>query len=262
MFKDDTSPVTEADDLFDFEEAEFEPEEGEETADPEEQETEEAEATEAEAAEAEEKVPEDFLTVKYNKAEKKLSRDEAIELAQKGLNYDKVYGEAERLRGAVKPYADQAGMTIPQYLDHIAKQAGETAEAAVEQQVRADYPYIADEAVRELVQARLKDQQAKTETAQEEAEKAKWAEVMNTYPDVKADNIPQDVLDAVSAGKDPLTAMHEHRIAALQEQLARANAKADAAEKNAKNRAASVGSLQGRGRGTEGDPFLTVWDTD
>ena len=252
MFEDETSPMTEADeDLFDFDEADFEPEE-EETVE-EEQEGEETK---------EETKPEEFLTVKYNKAERKLTKDEAIELAQKGLNYDKVFGETERLRSAVKPFADQAGMTIPQYLDHLAKTAGETAEAAVEQQVRADYPYIADEAVKELVQARLKDQQAKTETAQQDAEKAKWAEAMATYPDLQADSIPQDVLAAVNAGKDPRTAMHEHRIAALQEQLAKANAKADAAEKNAKNRAASTGSMEGRGKGTEADPFLTVWDTD
>lgn len=255
MFEDETSPMTEEDeDLFDFDEADFELEENETV-----EEEQEGEETKEDTKPEE---PEEFLTVKYNKAERKLTKDEAIELAQKGLNYDKVFGETERLRSAVKPYADQAGMTIPQYLDHLAKTAGANAEATVEQQVRADYPYIADEAVKELVQARLKDQQAKTETAQEEAEKAKWAEVMNTYPDVKADNIPQDVLDAVNAGKDPLTAMHEHRIAALQQQLAKANAKADAAEKNAKNRAASTGSMMGRGKGTESDPFLSVWDTD
>lgn len=257
MFEDETSPMTEADeDLFDFDEADFEPEEGDE---PEEKEEQEGEETKEDTKPEE---PEEFLTVKYNKAERKLTKDEAIELAQKGLNYDKVFGETERLRSAVKPFADQAGMTIPQYLDHLAKTAGETAEATVEQQVRADYPYIAEEAVKELVQARLKDQQAKTETAQQDAEKAKWAEAMATYPDLQADNIPQDVLAAVNAGKDPLTAMHEHRIAALQEQLAKANAKADAAEKNAKNRAASTGSMEGRGKGTEADPFLTVWDTD
>lgn len=253
MFEDETSLTTEAEeeeDLFDFDEADFEPEEGE---DAEEQESEEGKPSEDTDA---------FLTVKYNKAERKLSREEAIELAQKGLNYDKVFGEAERLRGAVKPYADQAEMTINEYLDHLAKTAGENAEATMEQQVRADYPYIADEAVKELVQARLKDQQAKTENAQQDAEKAKWAEAMSTYPDLQADKIPQDVLDAVNAGKDPLTAMHEHRIAALQEQLAKANAKADAAEKNFKNRAASTGSMIGRGNGMESDPFLSVWDSD
>lgn len=251
MFEDETSPMTEADDLF-FDEADFEPEEGEETAEPEEQGEEKPSKAEAE----------EFLTVKYNKAERKLTRDEAIELAQKGLNYDKVFGENERLRGAVKPYADQAGMTVSAYLEHLSKTAGETAEANVEQQVRSDYPYIADEAVKEIVQARMKEQASKAEAAQQDAEKAMWAEVMATYPDLKADEIPQDVLDAVNAGRDPLTAMHEHRIADLQDRLAKAQAKADAAEKNAKNRAASTGSMTGRGKGTESDPFLAVWDSE
>ena len=35
-------------------------------------------------------IAEPFLTVKYNKQEKNLSRDEAREYAQKGMNYDKV----------------------------------------------------------------------------------------------------------------------------------------------------------------------------
>ena len=53
--------------------------------------------------------------------------------------------------------------------------------------------------------------------------------------------------------------MHEHRIAALQEQLAKANALATAAQKNNENRAASTGSMQGIGKNTEQDPFLAVW---
>lgn len=54
----------------------------------------------------------DYFTVKYNKEEKKISRDEAPTYIQKGLNYDKV-----------KERADQLEQTAS-YLDRVAKFSG------------------------------------------------------------------------------------------------------------------------------------------
>lgn len=54
----------------------------------------------------------DYFTVKYNKEEKKISRDEAPTYIQKGLNYDKV-----------KERADQLEQTA-NYLDRVAKFSG------------------------------------------------------------------------------------------------------------------------------------------
>lgn len=260
MTTDTTSPMETAEEMDNDLDFGFDAEDFESETEPEEQTA--AEGTEPEekpeGEDAGEQKDEDFLTVKYNKAEKKLTREQAVELAQKGLNYDKILSETERLRGAVKPFADQAGMTVQQYLDHLASTADETAKASVEQQVEKDYPYITEDAKKEIIQARMKEKAREAESAAKDAEKAKWADALATYPDM-ADKVPQDVLDAVQAGKDPLTAMHEHRIAALQEQLAKANALATAAQKNNENRAASTGSMQGIGKNTEQDPFLAVW---
>ena len=68
----------------------------------------EATETVSEASGAQE-IAEPFLTVKYNKQEKNLSRDEAREYAQKGMNYDKV---SKRLNEtAQKLYQYESGKT-------------------------------------------------------------------------------------------------------------------------------------------------------
>lgn len=55
---------------------------------------------------------EDYFTVKYNKEERKISRDEAPEYIQKGLNYDKIKQQVDQLT----PYQ--------QHLEKVAKFSG------------------------------------------------------------------------------------------------------------------------------------------
>ena len=85
-------------------------EETEETHEDENQDTQSEEAT-------------DFLNIRYNGEDKALTQDEAIMLAQKGMNYDKVKGKLDALEnGALKSIsaiAERAGMTIDEYAERL-----------------------------------------------------------------------------------------------------------------------------------------------
>ena len=74
------------------------------TDDSTEENTEEAEEThedEADSTQSEE--AKDFLNIRYNGEDKALTQDEAIMLAQKGMNYDKEKGKLDALEnGALK----------------------------------------------------------------------------------------------------------------------------------------------------------------
>lgn len=69
---------------------------------------------------------EPFLTVRYNKEDKPLSREAAVTYAQKGLNYDKLserltqtnekLGEVDGLMGLASEYAQKSGMTTEEVL--------------------------------------------------------------------------------------------------------------------------------------------------
>lgn len=74
------------------------------------------------ASNNDEQTAEEFLEIKYNKEEKKLSKEEAIELAQKGMNYDKLKDELEL-------YKNNKGLT---YLQSLAEKNNITEEQLVE----------------------------------------------------------------------------------------------------------------------------------
>jgi hypothetical protein len=58
---------------------------------------------------------EPFMTVRYNKEERPLSKEEAVAYAQKGMNYDKLQGRMKEMAGKLSEYeqgsrpADEAG---------------------------------------------------------------------------------------------------------------------------------------------------------
>ena len=66
----------------------------------------------------------EFLKIKYNKEEKALTQEEAIEYAQKGMNYDHVKEELEKVKSSkalsvMEKYAKQNNMTVEQYADYL-----------------------------------------------------------------------------------------------------------------------------------------------
>lgn len=210
---------------------------------------------------ADEDLP-DFLTIRYNKADRKLSKKEAVELAQKGANYDHVKAELDSYRSgpigqAMKAYADQAGMSVEQYAEMMAHQAEAAAEKKAIEELQEKWPEAPDDLLKEYVRMQREGSKAKAMSAEEAKRQKEWADALAEYPDIKPDAIPQDVHEAVAQGASPIDALRQHELAALRAKVAELTAAKEAKEKANDNRARSIGSAVGVSSGVEAeDDFL------
>lgn len=257
-------------DLSDITDSGDAPDDDEETEDDVTAETEEADQHESEEAEEpgevlnepEEQAEADHsLTLKYMGEEKTVSRDEAVALAQKGMDYDRVKAkldERDETISFLSELAKQQGLTLDEFIDNthaalLSKREGLDATAALGR-VRLERRQ------RELdaKEARLKD--AEQAGAQLDAAAAKRKqdidEFRREYPDVKADTIPKEVWDGVARGLSLTAAYTKHENARIKAELE--------AEKQAKaNAAKTTGSRESAGQAkTKPDPWLDGWDDD
>lgn len=228
-------------------------------AEPEEQ----PEAQEAGAAETEEKPTEgkpdgeQKYTVKYNGKEQELTLAELITHAQKGMNYDHVVAERDRLKNSpelaeIDAQARAAGMTRQQYIAHLGetetrREVAELTENGME-----------EERARELVGLRraarerqAEDQRRKAEKEQADKRTADIRAFAAQYPGVK--QFPPEVLEAIQSGRTPLEAYQAYELAQIKAELA-------AVKKNQENKAKAVGSVQDGAAEQKKDSFLEGFD--
>ena len=206
--------------------------------------------------------PADFLTIRYNKADRKLSRSEAVELAQKGANYDHVKAELDSYRNgpigkAMKAYADQAGMSVEKYAEMMAQQAEAAEEKRLITELQEKYPEAPDELLKEYAKMQREGTKAQAQSAEEAKRQKEWADALAEFPDIKPDAIPQDVHDAIADGASPIDALRMHEIAELRAKVAKLTAEKETKKKQEDNRARSIGSAAGVSSGGEAeDDFL------
>lgn len=145
---------------------------------------------------------EPFLKIKYNKEELALDRDRAIELAQKGANYDKVYEklqsfESDPRLSFVEKQAQKYGMGIDEYL-----QAVEEAERQ-EEINRLVEENIPESIAKELYENRKFREQMSAkeqEFAVQEQRTKDYQQFLQQFPDVNPENISPDVWQMVNQG--------------------------------------------------------------
>lgn len=204
----------------------------------------------------------DFMTIRYNKADRKLTRSEAVELAQKGANYDHVKAELDSYRNgpigkAMKAYADQAGMSVEKYAEMMAQQAEAAEEKRLIAELQEKYPDAPDELLKEYARMQREGNKAQAQSAEEAKRQQEWADALAEYPDIKPDAIPQDVHDAVAEGVSPIDALRMHELAELRAKVAKLTADNETKKKQEDNRARSIGSAAGVTSGGEAeDDFL------
>ena len=204
----------------------------------------------------------DFLTIRYNKADRKLSKKEAVELAQKGANYDHVEQELDSYRNgpigkAMKAYADQAGMSVEAYAEMMSQQAEAAAERQAIEELQEKYPDAPDELLKEFAKLQREGNKAQAQTAEEAKRQQEWADALAEYPSIKPDAIPQDVHEAVANGASPIDALRQHELAELRAKVAELTAEKETKQKQDDNRARSIGSAAGVNSGGEAeDDFL------
>lgn len=145
------------------------------------------------AATQEAPAPEGF-TVKYNKEERFVAKDEAPTWIQKGLNYDKVQERAQQLEAQNKYLERQARIsgygTVDEYmvaLDEYEKNQQIEREAqrmGVDPETYAQYFAPVNTELQELRQKLQGFEQQQTDAQRKQQETASWQELYTAHPDL------------------------------------------------------------------------------
>ena len=250
-----------------------EPEQHEDSQEQETTEGEEEQSTEEAAADEQAQAEEPMFDLKYNKEIKKYTKQQVTELAQKGLNYDHVTEQRDRLQQenadlakfkdeysgvfeTLESMAEAAGKKLPEFLTSIRMNMlvaqGVSQETARERILRED-------AERRL-QASAAEENRKSKA--EERQREDIRRFQEKYKDVDPKTIPQEVWQAVGKGELLVDAYGDYQRRELERQLREANEKLAIRAKNESNRQKSLGSLQSTKQETGKDPFLEGFLSD
>ncbi len=212
---------------------------------------------------------EPLFTVTYDHKEMQLTEAQMKDLAQKGLNYDRLQARQQQKDPSVQlleQYAQDSGMSVAQYLERV-EQATDNAQV---QQLVADGAMTEDAARRHVdMQKRLArqeaaDKAAATAAAAEREKVSAFVALVEKHPDVKT--LPPEVAAAIDQGAAPLAAYESYLLAQklgekdaeigkLQTELA-----ALKADKN--NRTTAPGSAKGMAEEPEdNNPLWRGWDS-
>lgn len=211
---------------------------------------------------SEQEEAQDFLNIRYNGEDKSLTHDQAVMLAQKGMNYDKVKGNYDALSqqiGGIRTIAERAGMTLDEYVQRLNdfQEQSEITEIANEYQQK--HPDVDDEAAAEYAnavyqnkreaQAKKNAQDAKNREKQEnEYYRHQVEQLFNYNPNIEIDKLDVEVIDDINAGLSPLEAYLRWENKSLKNKVTN-NA---INSKNKKN----ANSLNANSSSAGGDPFL------
>lgn len=215
------------------------------------------------------------FTLKYKGQENNYTREQLLELASKGLDYDGLRADRDRLRdnhpalAILDRYAKQNGMTREQYME-FAQQKADEAEAApvIRQLMDSGVPEAAAKelALRRLQESRGQETQRRQEQeAQEKQNREQQAEAQK-QADYKAlidyakqngvdlQQLPQEVLvNIAQKGMKPLEAY-------LQYENAQLRLKNSQLEQNQKNQQKNLGRIQDNKPQKIKDPFDEAFD--
>lgn len=207
------------------------------------------------------------FVLNYMGENRTVTRDEAIALAQKGMDYDRirqsrdeVITEKDRLQKSLAPLDELAksqGITLEQLVDnaHVAalmQKDNLSAEAARERvQLERRAREISER------EAALKQKEAQDDTAKAEADKrtADIRKFIEAYPEIDPKSIPKEVWAQVSKGSTLTEAYARHESAQLKLAL-------EAEKKNRENAARSAGSRTTDGKDDKKDLIDKYWDED
>lgn len=232
----------------------------------------------------------DFLEIVYNKKSEKLTKKQAIELAQKGKNYDRKVQQLTDAQNQVTQLQNALNSPLIQTISRIAKDRGMNAQQFAEylsnfdnqykvnskvNELKAKYPTATPQMLQDMAaqqlqlenQQMMNNQQLAARQKQEAVQKRNEElikEFADKFPDVSGDDITDDVLEDIKHGYTPVQAWEKHiaqsktsEIADLQKQLSDLKKQLDAEKKNNQVASKSTGSLRGASvNNTQVDPFL------
>ena len=214
------------------------------------------------------------FTLKYKGQEEQYTREQLLELAQKGRDYDGLREDRDRLRDhhpaleLIDRYAARNNMTREQYLEFAQRRADEDEAAPVVRQLmEAGTP---EAVARELALRRLQETRGQARRQQElqaaqtreeqqrnaEAEKQAGYRALVDYANqngIDLSKLPQEVLRDINAGMKPLEAYLRYENASLR--LERSQR-----EQNEKNKDKNPGRVNDKAPAAVKDPFDDAFD--
>ena len=220
----------------------------------------------AESSDTTTETVDDFeLDIRYNGQNQKLTREEATTLAQKGMNYDKIYNQLQSALNnpalkVIESNAKKAGLSVDDYVNRMAQFQDTMSINQIASNFKKENPDVSDAVANQYAREVFKNQQA--EQARKDADKAKadadaennrlYAEVQafnQRFPDVDIEHLPNEVVDDINAGIPLMEAYLIYENQQLRNRVVNS-------ETNARNKANSVGKVSANVDSDAVDPFV------
>ena len=221
------------------------------------------EKQEEEKPDAKQEAENQRFTLKHNGEESEVDRDKVIELAQKGMDYDRIKEERDRF----KTDSDTITKLKAQesFLQELAKSNDMTVDQLMEttraRMLMNNNPGMDEEAALKQVReeaskaAEKKESEKAKEPSPEERRQAMFAGFLAAYPDVKAGDIPQEVWNDAAKTFDLVGAYQRYENRQLRKEI-------ETLRQNNKNRERSLGSAKSVGSRTQSQAFDALWYDD
>lgn len=205
---------------------------------------------------------------------RQVKRDELTQLAQRGMQYDRMSMQMSDLKQErdelaqyrqtndstlteIKQLADMAGVDVPTYL--TALQENILVSKGMEREQAKLWVQRQREQARQ--QAVAEAQRRQQQDAVRQRQEADIQEFVSRYQSVDPKTIPQSVWDAVRKGDTLVNAYSRYEVQQLREENQRLQQQLATKEQNANNRSNVVGSVQSAGSKVNADDFMSGFDS-
>lgn len=206
-------------------------------------------------------------------ATRQVKRDELTQLAQRGMQYDRMSMQMSGLKqerdelaqyrqtndstlNEIKQLADMAGVDVPTYLtalqENILVSKGMEREQAK--------LWVQRQRAQAQQQAAAEEKRRQQQDAVRQRQEADIQEFVSRYQSVDPKTIPQSVWDAVRKGDTLVNAYSRYEVQQLREENQRLQQQLKTNQKNEENKQRSVGSVNSNGQPKE-DPFMSGFDS-
>lgn len=227
------------------------------------------------------KKEEPFITIKYNSEEKGLSKEEAISMAQKGMNYDKINYNYTAMKGdydAIKPIHEQLsklakdnGMDVASYVQSLQDMQTNYAVSQEMNKLKEQYPNTDESLLEEIARNRVLDnlnaikQQSDLQKNNEyEARKNEIKRQLDVfekrYPNVDPQQLNQKVYDLMNDG---YTLLEAYQVVEDEKRIVEEQQKAEKEKVNQQNQSNAKKGLGNTGNADDidVDDFLSGFNS-
>ena len=213
------------------------------------------------------------ITIKHLRGDVEIPRADIRTMLSKGYDYDRV---REQRDAAVRQMEEKESQyqqrdELLQTLETVAKQAGTDVTGVVKRLRINLYRGNGSTEAEAMARVEKEDAEAKLQAMQKQANQARQAqeqrqsraqqefmEFHKRFPDVKIQDIPQDVIRKSASGEMSLAGAYQvHLYDQLKAENQRLQQTIDARKQNEENRQKSLGSARSAGNGEKEDPFLS-----